>query len=220
MNGGHDLGGMMGFGPVNPEAAEPVFHEDWEARVLALTLAMGALRLWNIDTSRHARENMHPGLYTTMSYYQIWLAGLSRLLVQAGLASPEEIATGASIDAPLALDNKLMARDVAKVLAAGGPSLRHARTKALFKSGDQITTRNLNPCGHTRLARYLRGHTGEVVHVHGAHVFPDASAHGKGECPQWLYTVRFSARQLWGDEARTGDCVHADLWEPYLVPAS
>jgi hypothetical protein len=80
--------------------------------------------------------------------------------------------------------------------------------------GDKVRTRNINPSGHTRLPRYARGRAGESVAVHGTHVFPDSNAHGKGEDPQWLYTVRFSARELWGKD--TKDTVMIDLWEPYL----
>ena len=91
MNGAHDLGGMHGFGPVDPEPDEPVFHAPWERRAFALTLAMGAYGAWNIDMSRHARERMEPGAYLTTSYYEHWLHGLERLLIEKGLLTREEI---------------------------------------------------------------------------------------------------------------------------------
>lgn len=210
MNGGQDLGGVMGFGPVIEEPDEPYFHEKWEARVLGLTLAMGALGLWNIDKGRHARENRPPSEYLNWSYYRIWLAGLEALIEQCNLL--EEMATAETKNV-----KPMKANMVQATLSKGGPSDRRAQAPAKYKVGDSITTRNINPTHHTRLPRYLRGHVGEVVIVHGAHVFPDFSAHDKGENPQWLYTIRFKATDLWGEDKNANDHVHADLWEPYFV---
>ncbi len=220
MNGGQDLGGAMGFGPVNPEIDEPFFHAEWERKVLALTLAMGATGTWNIDTSRHARENIDPGLYLTSSYYQIWLKGLEKLLVKFNLANIEEIAKGKSLQPSAKIKQILLAENVEHTLAKGSLSSRPTKSVPRYQDGDLVTTKNINPKGHTRLARYLRGHNGEIAHTHGFHVFPDASAHGNDESPRWLYSVRFSATELWGDGARNGDYIHADLWEPYLEPQS
>ncbi len=210
MNGGQDLGGVMGFGPVIDEPNEPWFHERWETRVLGLTLAMGALGLWNIDKGRHARENRPPSQYLNWSYYRIWLAGLEDLLNQNNLLDKAANATSRNL-------KPLVADKVAATLARGGPSNRTAQAPARYKVGDSITTNNEHREHHTRLPRYLRGQTGEIVIVHGAHVFPDCSAHDKGENPQWLYTVRFKATDLWGQDKNPNDHVHADLWEPYFV---
>lgn len=210
MNGGQDLGGVQGFGPVIDEPNEPYFHENWEARVLALVLAMGALGLWNIDKGRHARENRSPAEYLGWSYYRIWLAGLETLLAQNGLLNDDATAETRNL-------KPLLAENVAGALAKGGPANRPPQAPAKYKVGDVITTRNLHPAHHTRLPRYLRGHSGEVVIVHDAHVFPDFAAHDKGENPQWLYTVRFKATDLWGEDKNANDHVHADLWEPYFV---
>lgn len=210
MNGGQDLGGVMGFGPVVEEINEPNFHEQWEARVLAMVLAMGKHGLWNIDKGRHARENRPPSQYLNWSYYQIWLAGLEELLKQNHLLDDGVNATSRNLT-PLA------ANEVAGVLAKGGPADRDPQGPAKYQVGDTITTNNNHPEHHTRLPRYLRGQTGEVVIVHGAHVFPDHAAHDKGENPQWLYTVRFKATDLWGSDRNPNDHVHADLWEPYFV---
>lgn len=210
MNGGQDLGGVMGFGPVIEEPNEPHFHEEWESRVLGLTLAMGALGLWNIDKSRHARENRPPSEYLSWSYYRIWLAGLEALIAQCCLLDEKENAATKNI-------KPLQANMVQATLSKGGPANRTAQSPAKFNVGDSITTKNIHPTHHTRLPRYLRGHVGEVVIVHGAHVFPDFAAHDKGENPQWLYTVRFKATDLWGEDKNANDHVHADLWEPYFV---
>lgn len=219
MNGPQDLGGQMGFGPVAPETNEPIFHAGWESRALALTLAMGATREWNIDKSRHARESLPPAKYLSMSYYEIWISGLIELMVGQGLVTREEAASGKLAVPPKPVGGKLLAKDVAAVLAKGGPTSRTATAAPRFKPGDKVRTRNMHPTGHTRLPRYLRGHVGEIVRLHGAHVFPDTNAHGKGENPTTLYTVKFPARDIWGEARHPRDTVAADLWEPYLEPA-
>jgi nitrile hydratase beta subunit len=218
MNGPQDLGGQMGFGPVAPEKDEPIFHAPWERRALAITLAMGATRQWNIDISRHARETLPPAQYLGSSYYEIWIAGLTKLILACGLVTENEIASG-KMEAPAKkVGGKLFAENVPAVLAKGGPTSRPGAAPR-FKPGDRVRTQNMHPVTHTRLPRYLRGHAGEIVSVHGPHVFPDTNAHGKGESPQALYTVRFSARDIWGDARHPKDTVSADLWEPYLEPA-
>lgn len=219
MNGPQDLGGQMGFGPVAPEKDEPIFHAAWERRVLALTLAMGATREWNLDMLRHARESLPPAQYLSSSYYEIWLAGLRKLIVARGLVTADELASGKMTTPPKKVAGKLLAENVAVTLAKGGPTTRPATAPPRYKQGDKVRTKNIHPVTHTRLPRYLRGHVGEIVHLHGAHVFPDTNAHGKGEAPQPLYTVRFQARDIWGEARHPRDTISADLWESYLDPA-
>jgi nitrile hydratase subunit beta len=215
MNGVHDMGGMHGLGPIAPEENEPVFHARWEARALAMTLAAGAWGRWNLDKSRRARESVPGADYLRMSYYEIWLAGLTALLLDSGLITREELASGhttaTKAKPPLTADR------VAAVLAGGGPTERTIAAAPRFAVGAKVRARNIHPTGHTRLPRYARGKAGIVTRHHGAHVFPDANAHGQGEKPQHLYQVRFEARELWGDARR--DAVHIDLWEDYLEPA-
>ena len=76
--------------------------------------------------------------------------------------------------------------------------------------------KNINPPTHTRLPRYVRGKIGIIVVVHGCHVFPDTVAHGQGENPQWLYTVRFNGQDLWGPDSDPTVTVSVDAFEPYL----
>lgn len=218
MNGPHDLGGQMDFGPVNPEKEEPVFHAAWERRAMALVLAMGAAREWNLDMSRYARETLPPAQYLSSSYYEIWLAGLRKLLLARDLATAEEIETGKMQTPPKKVAGKLRAKDVVAALSKGRPVTRDPVTPR-FAVGDKVRTRNMHPVTHTRLPRYLRGHVGEIVLLHGTHVFPDSHASGAGESPQPLYTVRFSAQEIWGEARHPGDTVSADLWEPYLEAA-
>ena len=220
MNGAQDLGGMMGFGPVNPEPNEPVFHAPWERRALGVTLACGALGEWNIDIGRHARETLHPADYLSSSYYEIWIKGLVKLLAARGLVSAAELAAGHSREAarPTARA-RLQAADVPAVLAKGGPVGRPLDRTARFKAGDRVRTRNINPTGHTRLPRYARGKVGIIEHRHGGFVFPDTNAHRQGENPQWVYSVVFAGTELWGDGADPTLTVAIDCWEPYLEPA-
>ena len=219
MNGGQDLGGAHGHGPVRPEPNEPVFHAEWEKRAFALTLAMGMPGGWNIDMSRFARENRPPGEYLSMSYYQIWLAGLEKLMAERGLVSGDEIVAGHPIGTPKPVPRTLKPEDVAKSLHRGGPTERDTNTAARFAVGDRVRARNINPATHTRLPRYVRGHTGTIERVLGCHVFPDSNSLGRGEDPQWLYTVRFDGRELWGPDADPTIKVSVDAWEPYLDPA-
>lgn len=213
MNGAHDCGGMMGFGPVTREEHEPVFHAAWEARMFALMSAVGDVGGWSIDEDRAACEAMHPGRYIMSSYYEHWLNGLEILLGQHGLAAAGEIASGTALTAarqvsPTAPDA------VWPAVTAPSSYRREVAAAPAFSVGDRVRTRQMNPAHHTRLPRYLRGHVGEIVHWHGAHVFPDSNARRLGEDPRHLYTVRFRMGEVWGNGAR--DLIHADLWEPYL----
>ena len=216
MNGGQDLGGTHGHGPVNPEPNEPVFHGEWEKRAFALTLAMGMPGGWNIDMSRFARENRKPNEYLDMTYYQVWLAGLETLMKERGLVAEDEIDAGRSLHSPKPVARVLKPEDVAKTLHRGGPTERDTNTKPAFEVGARVRAKNINPETHTRLPRYVRGHVGTIERVLGCHVFPDSNALGKGEDPKWLYTVRFDGRELWGDQADPTTQVSVDAWEPYL----
>lgn len=218
MNGAQDLGGMHGFGRVHPEPNEPRFHAEWERRVCAVTLAMGATGRWNLDMARGARESLPPAQYFTSSYYEIWLEGLKKLLVQTGLATREEICDGKARTPPATPVRRLTADQITAALARGDPVKREATGPAKFEVGSTVRTRQINPLGHTRLPRYCRGRLGTIVLVHGTHVFPDTHAAGLGEQPQWLYTVRFDAKELWGSDT-TASSVCVDCWEPYLEAA-
>ena len=219
MDGAHDMGGAKGFGPVVPEPNEPVFHDDWERRAFALTVAMSRPGGWNIDMSRFARENRPPGEYLAMSYYQIWFAALESMMKERGLVAADEIDAGHSLHPPKPVKRVLSCGDVLKVLHRGGPTERETNTRPAFKSGDRVRAKTINPPTHTRLPRYVRGHVGTIERVIGCHVFPDSNATGAGENPQWLYTVRFDGRELWGPDGDASATVSVDAWEPYLEMA-
>jgi nitrile hydratase len=219
MNGVHDMGGMHGMGPIEYDRNEPVFHTRWEARAFALTLAMGAWRKWNIDASRHSRELIPPADYLRMSYYEKWIAGLVELSVKSGLVAREEIENGRPAEGSAKATPPLTADKVAKTLAKGGPANRDVPVAARFQVGQAVRARNINPTGHTRLPRYARGKLGTINRDHGVHVFPDTNAHFLGENPQHVYSVRFAARELWGEQASPHDSVYIDLWDDHLDPA-
>jgi len=219
MNGVHDMGGMHGMGSVAPEPNEPVFHERWEGRVLALQRATAAFGKWNIDASRHSIERIPAADYLRMSYYEKWLAGLITRLEESGLVSRAELESGRPAPGSVKATPPLTAERVAAVVLARGSFDRPVNAPPRFAVGQPVRTKKINPTGHTRLPRYARGRIGIVDRVHGAHVFPDSNAHFRGEDPQHLYSVRFSARELWGEEAAPRDSVYIDLWESYLDPA-
>jgi nitrile hydratase len=219
MNGVHDMGGMDGFGKVEPEPNEPVFHAAWEGRVMAMNRAMGAVGVWNIDIGRFSREMLPPHVYLASSYYRKWFLGLEQMLIERGLVDADEIAAGHALRAGKPLKRgKFDVAAVDRVMTRGSFS-RPAQAPARFKPGDRVRAKNIHPVSHTRLPRYVRGHVGVVERLHGSHVFPDTVVAGQGESPQWLYTVCFDGRELWGSDADPTVKVSIDAFEPYLDPA-
>jgi len=218
MNGVHDMGGMHGLGPIEVERNEPVFHAEWEAKAFALNLASGFLGKWNIDISRFAREQMPAAEYLATTYYEHWLWGLRKLLVEKGLVTAKELETG---------QPEAKAKDARVLrLAEVTEALRNRRAARLddevaskFKPGDRVVARNINPTGHTRLPRYVRGRQGVIDRDHGVFIFADTNAMGLGKKPQHVYSVRFTARELWGAEASARDSVYVDLWDDHLDAA-
>jgi nitrile hydratase beta subunit len=216
MNGVHDMGGMQGMGPVDREQNEPVFHSPWEGRIYAISRAIGAWRKWNIDASRHQIELIPPADYLRMSYYEKWLTRNLELLVKHGLVTSEEIDSGKPSPGAAKATPPLTLSGVPAAMGRGSYTRPGANAKARFKVGQHVRARNMNPAGHTRLPRYARGKVGVVVRIHGIFVFPDTNAHFLGEQPQYLYSVRFAARELWGEQASPRDFVYIDMWDNYI----
>lgn len=223
MNGAHDLGGMHGFGPVEPEPDEPAFHADWERRAFGLTLAMAVWGRWNLDMTRWMREQMPPAEYLATTYYEHWLFGLERLLVDKGFVTAEEMATvshlsrpGGGPAAPQIQDGALRPDGVPRLLGKRRGARMDDPVPPQFHVGQAVAARNLHPTGHTRVPRYVRGRRGVVAIDHGVFIFPDTHAAGAGKQPQHVYAVRFTAQELWGPDASPRDTVYVDLWDDYL----
>jgi nitrile hydratase subunit beta len=219
VNGVHDMGGMDGFGKVEAEINEPMFHAEWEGRVLAMVRAMGAAGAFNIDSSRYYRETLPPHVYLASSYYKKWLLGLEGLLADKGYVAASELAAGHATEPAKPLKRgKFTVEDVERVMARGKFG-RNAPAPASFKPGDRVRAKNMHPMTHTRLPRYARGHVGVVERNLGCNVFPDSAAMEAGENPQWLYTVVFDGVELWGPDSDPTVKISIDAFEPYLETA-
>jgi nitrile hydratase beta subunit len=209
MDGIHDLGGLDGFGPVEVERDEPVFHEAWERRTFRVSRAAGLGLRYSGGAFRHSIERMDPGHYLTSSYYEHWLTGISTLIVEAGLVSSEELDRRAGGRFPLSRADR----------GTVPSSPEQSRTDPRFAVGDRVRVRQWHPPGHTRAPRYVQGKQGVVVRIDGAHSVPDIEAHGTDRVLEPTYSVRFTARELWGEGGADGEVVHVDLWDRYLEEA-
>lgn len=219
MNGVHDMGGMHGMGPIQPEKNEPVFHQKWEGRAYAITRAMGAWGKWNLDASRFQREQISPVDYFRMSYYERWIVALVELMLKNEMVTPSELESGVPDRGSAKQRPSFTAENVPVLVAKGIPARRDVLIAATFKAGQRVRARNINPVGHTRLPRYARGRVGTIDRDHGVFLFPDTNALFLGEKPQHVYSVRFAARELWGDQGAPQDSVYLDLWDDYLEQA-
>lgn len=205
MDGMHDLGGVQGFGPVEREADEPVFHADWERRAFRVNLAVLMALNPGGGAFRHSIERMDPAHYLTSTYYEHWLTGVTTLAVEAGVVTQQELEQRAGGRFPLSRPDR-----------GSAPPSAPAKTEPRFAVGDRVRVREWHPLGHTRAPRYVQGKRGVVDRFDGAHNFPDAEAHGGTKVADPTYSVRFAAHELWGDGAAPGETVNVDLWERYL----
>ena len=217
MNGLHDMGGMHGMGPIE-SGHEPVFPHPWQARLFALRRAMGAHGRWNIDIMRHEVEQVPAAEHLRLGYFERQCVAFLHILARAGFVTLAELTSGRP-DAGTRRSVPALSVDKARrLIAQGVPTSRASGASARFAAGQTVLARTVNPSGHTRLPRYARGKIGVILRDRGVFVFPDTNAHGRGEQPQHVYTVRFEACTLWGEQASAGDAVHLDLWDSYLAP--
>ncbi len=219
MNGIHDMGGMHGLGPIEIEPDGPVFHAPWEGRVMALGDSMGPWGNWTVDRFRHLRETIAPADYLTKPYYEQWLMTFLRLFREAGLVSEAELASGRPEAGAPKQQPKIRVEDIARVAGREDTARREDGKPPRFQPGDAVVARIISPTGHTRLPRYARGKRGVIDRDHGVFVFADTNAHGRGETPQHVYSVRFAARELWGATAAPRDGIYLDLWDDHLEPS-
>ncbi|MBO6558151.1 MAG: nitrile hydratase subunit beta [Pseudomonadales bacterium] len=219
MDGVHDLGGKPGFGKVDKTGEDEVFHERWEGAVFTMVGAGSVAGAWyHSDQFRHAVERIAPEAYLTHGYYGRWLGGLETLLVEAGIVSRDElekkVAEMGGADTDLVAANPSDDPDPLGEKPAKPGARRSVKTQPLFSVGDRVRTSKDSVPGHTRLPAYARDKVGEVISCHGGWVYPDTAAHGRGEDPQHLFTVRFTSEALWN---KAGFSVSLDLFEPYLA---
>ena len=213
MDGIHDMGGMDGFGPIPIERNEPVFYAEWEGRLYAMNSALGAWGKWNIDAGRACMERLAPVVYLQSDYYQRWLYRMENILVERDMVTPDELETRTAAGEPV---TPLPPEEVFTRLRATRSARVDKPVAATFTVGDAVLVRNIHPTGHTRTPRYARGRRGVIDRDHGVFIFPDTHAEFKGLSPQHLYSVRFTARELWGPDAAETDTVYLDMWDDYL----
>jgi len=216
MNGAHDMGGMQTFGPIRPEKDETVFHARWEGRIHVIWSAVGTWGKWNIDFGRQMRESIPAPEYLALNYFQMRYVQVVELLVATGMITRDELVSGRSAKGTQKAAPPLTVDKVAAWFSNGNSKRRSVDVVAQFRAGQSVRARNLNPPTHTRLPRYARGKVGMIEHDHGVFVFPDRNAQGLGEKPQHVYSVRFTARELWGAQANPKDTVVLSLWDDYL----
>jgi nitrile hydratase subunit beta len=221
VNGIHDMGGMHGMGPIVRDPDERPFHEPWEGRAWGLIRAMGAFRgPGRRKNFRYEHEILSPVDYLRMKYYERFIHIMVMHLLEDRVITQTELDSGKPDPGTTRTTPRLTPAMVVEQMARRGGSLRrdNVRVGAKYRTGDRVRARNINPVGHTRLPRYLRGHEGTIVTDHGVFNLQDTDADGYalGERPQHVYTVRFTARDLWGDQANRRDSVYADLWEDHL----
>jgi nitrile hydratase subunit beta len=218
MNGVHDMGGMHGFGPVEREENEPLFHAEWEGRVramMSLTMAQG---IYNLDAFRYGIEQMPPAHYLRSTYFERWLASVEYHLIQNGIVSEAELNDRTDVFQQHP-GTEMPPDDPAWQRPGRQPAPEAPHIAPRFAVGDHVIVRNQHPAHHTRMPRYTRGKRGAINIVHGPEIFPDTNAHGLGVQWQTVYNVRFDGRELWGESAEPGQTLSIDLWESYLDPA-
>jgi nitrile hydratase beta subunit len=212
MNGIHDLGGMQDMGALPFEANEPVFHEDWERSVLATNFILFMRGVYNVHELRYSMERIPPLEYLGSPYFLHWLDGIERILLEKGVITKEELASGRA-SSPPPQDRR----------AGGAPPQRPMPAPPAnpprFKVGDRLRAKNINPRTHTRLPRYVRGRFGTVAACLGAFEFADSLAQGRHDNSQHVYSVRFEGSELWGPDAGPKDAVYIDLYESYVEAA-
>jgi nitrile hydratase len=219
-----DLGGRKGFGAVEIEPDEPVYHERWEGSVIAGILATIMAGLYNVDQFRAGIDDLEPLSYLTIGYYRRWLHTLEVNCTSAGVFSPEELeARIAEIAEPTspprqALQDPAIGEALRELVEKGASNARPVSRAPRFRPGDRVRGRTFPDARHVRIPGYAQGRVGMVRVVHEAFVFPDTNLRNEGENPEHVYSVAFAARDLWPD-ADEHTTVHVDLWESYLEPA-
>jgi len=215
MNGIHDMGGMDGFGKVQPQDGE-AFHDTWEKQVFAASLLVRTGG--SLDERRLAGESISPIEYLSQSYFARWLDRLEGSLLKNGFITEEELRNPEGRLARVDGYQAVRAEEV-EARRTGVSKRMQVDVPPKFQVGDEVIVKNEHPRGHTRCSRYFRGRRGQVHIDHGVYPFPDTVAHGLGDKPQHCYSVRFTATELWGSRGNPRDRVYVDLFDDYLETA-
>jgi nitrile hydratase beta subunit len=226
LNSIHDVGGMDGFGPIDREENEPVFHASWEGRMRAIhTLISKKRRIYHIDESRHTMERIDPVYYLSSSYYQLWLLRLEALLMEKGVLTKEEIQEKMAQISPVPVEPDMQSfRKVRspittterKFVITTDADRQNEQIQAKFSPGTVVKAKTMSPLGHTRIPRYVRGKQGVIEKIHGNFILPDVKVHVGIDLYQPVYLVRFEAQDLWGEDASPKDKLYIELWEDYM----
>jgi len=217
MDSAHDLGGKQGYGPIQVQRDYRAFEFEWEGRMWALAQTVRNQHM-TIDWFRHLVECLEPEAYLTMPYFEKWAMAHITGLTMAGEFTTDQFIEGTSRESNKPPSDANLVDVLASARNKSRTFQMASHDKRAFRPGDIIKTMSHGKSGHTRLPAYLRSRTGKIHAHHGAHVFADEGAKGH-EVPQHLYTVIFSARELWGPDASEIDTISAELWESYFVPA-
>jgi len=202
---------MHGFGAVEPEPSEPVFHEPWERRVFGLMIVTGAKRL----RGRHLRphiEAIPAATYLESTYYERWLRAIEAGLIATGTLTANELDDRAAQPVSVAPTADPAFADHLRQALQRPNDEPPPPTPGRFAVDDRVRVTRMAPEGHTRCPRYVRGVAGTVTAVHGGWPLPDR---GDDAEPETLYTVRFDMADIWGRDAEPG-ALYLDLWDSYL----
>ncbi|MGW4908652.1 nitrile hydratase subunit beta [Streptomyces sp. NPDC004270] len=223
MDGLADLGGTPGWGPMHPPPPdEPVFAEPWQRRAFALAILSGRVASGGVNTDafRHALERLDRAAYFDDGYYGRWLNGGELMLADSSILAPGAVDARARNLRGEHVPEPPVPEPARPDYAPTAPgSLRSLDTEPAFAAGDRVRARATSVPGHTRLPRYARGRTGVVQAVRPASVLPDTNAHFRGENPQYVYSVRFDSRELWGADAEPF-AITVEMYESYLEAAA
>ena len=213
MNGIHDMGGMDGFGRVQPQDSE-AFHEDWEKQIYV------ANRLVRTEGLNVSVYSMNPVDYLSWGYFGRSLHSLEGRVLRAGLVTEEELRNPEGRLARVDGYQVVRAEEVEVRFRTRRGSRIQIEVPPRFQVGDRVIVKNEHPRGPTQRPRYVRGRRGQVHRDRGVWPFPDTVALGLGDKPQHCYSIRFAATELWGSRGDPKDRVYADLFEDYLEAAS
>ncbi|MCG8547637.1 MAG: nitrile hydratase subunit beta [Alphaproteobacteria bacterium] len=217
MDGIHDLGGREGFGAIDVDEKEEPFHHPWEGRIRGIVHAIRNPGDWNIDWFRHCRELIEPVDYLSRPYFDQWLQTYAAMIVNSGVATVEEVASGKAKTPGPDLASPMAPDEVARASNQAENYKRDTGANPIFAIGEPVVAKSHAAVGHTRLPAYVRGRRGWIESYHGIQLFPDEHALGE-ESAQPLYTVGFNASELWTEAAESHDQVFLNLWESYLDP--